>query len=222
MTRITNRLFSRMLSNKGYTIDQTILIVAIIAILITLVIVTVGWQLINRAGGTRAGAQIKQVEDANGQFFSDQRVWPTQALTANTSVSAMAVIANAAIPTASWLPNIDQARLHNLVPGFTITGAGVTAVVNHSMGAGGQVKQQQNIMAVVSADPRIVVQFAAVPLADAQEADRAIDGVAGFNTGRLVYGATACLNDTSGGAIALPAVQAASGNVFVCYGANSI
>ena len=92
MKFMTNRLFSRFLSNKGYTIDQTILIVAIIAILITLVIVTVGWQLINRTSGTKAAAQVRQVEDANGQFFSAQRVGrPSTVVTGLPSTAATGV-----------------------------------------------------------------------------------------------------------------------------------
>lgn len=220
-----SRLFNRLLSNKGYTIDQTILIVAIIAILITLVIVTVGWQLINRAGGTRAGAQLKQVEDANGQFFSAQRVWPHQALTTSTPVNNMAALVNNNVPAASWQANVNQSDLRNLLPGFRVVGAGVTAAVNHNYGNGGAITQQANIMpaaAGVGGDVRLVVQFAGVPLADAMEADRAVDGAEGFNVGRVVYGATACLNNAVNGNVALPGAQAASGNVFVCYAANTV
>ena len=59
----------------GYTLDQTILIVAIIAILITLIVATIGWALLNRAGGTKLAAQLKQIEDANGLFFSSYNQW---------------------------------------------------------------------------------------------------------------------------------------------------
>jgi Tfp pilus assembly protein PilE len=216
-----NRLFSRMLSNKGYTIDQTILIVAIIAILITLVIVTVGWQLINRSSGTKAGAQLKQVEDANGQFFSDQRVWPHQAYTAPAPSPAnnMLALANNGITT--WAANVDATRLKNFLPGFRVTGG----VVQHSFGGNGAITEQANRYVAannIGTDLRLVVQFAAVPLADAREADRAIDGAEGFNTGRVVYGTTACLNATSGGPISNPGTQPTTGNVFICYAANTI
>lgn len=62
--------------NAGYTLDQTILIVAIIAILITLIVATIGWELLNRAGGTKLAAQFKQIEDSNGLFFANHGVWP--------------------------------------------------------------------------------------------------------------------------------------------------
>lgn len=218
----TSRLFNRMLSNKGYTIDQTILIVAIIAILITLVIVTVGWQLINRAGGTKAGAQLKQVEDANGQFFSGQRLWPHQALTTSTPTNNIAVLVNNSIPAASWQASVNQSDLRNLLPGFSITGAGVTSVVSHNFGNGGAITQQANVMSTAGTDTRLVIQFAAVPLADAKEADRAIDGEEGYNLGRVVYGTAACLNTTSGGNTTIPGTAATAGNVFVCYAGNTV
>lgn len=217
-------LFNRMLSNKGYTIDQTILIVAIIAILITLVIVTVGWQLINRSSGTKAGAQVKQVEDANGQFFSGQRVWPHQAITGTaTPTQNMQVLANNGITT--WQANINQGDLRNLIPGFKLTGT----AVYHGFGSGGIITQQANRYLSsmnVGTDARMVIQFAGVPLAEALEADRAIDGVEGFDVGRVIYGSAACLNATpttsaATGRVTAP-TQADSGNVFMCYAANTI
>lgn len=213
-----NRLFSRMLSNKGYTIDQTILIVAIIAILITLVIVTVGWQLINRAGGTKAGAQLKQIEDANGQFFSDQRTWPHAALsTGNSAVNAIYVLTG--IPT-TWASNIDTTRIKNLIPGFKLSGSTIT----HSFGGGGAITQMANTYpstANIGVGQRLVVQFAAVPIADAKEADRSIDGEENNATGRVLYGDAACLNTANGGAITAPTAPTKN-TVFVCYAANTI
>lgn len=223
MKLLKHRLFQRMLSNKGYTIDQTILIVAIIAILITLIIVTVGWQLINRTTGTKIGAQFKQVEDANGQFFSAQRVWPHQSLaTGNTQSTAMAVLINNNIPPASWATNISQKDLRNLLPGFKPSGTGTAATVAHNFGSGGLITQQANRLSTAGTDIRMVVQFASVPLADAIEADMVIDGAEGYNTGRLIYGAAACLNTTVNGASSVPTTQPTSGNVFVCYGGNTV
>ncbi len=213
------RLFNRMLSNKGYTIDQTILIVAIIAILITLVIVTVGWQLINRSSGTKAGAQVKQIEDANGQFFSSQRVWPHQALTSTaTATQNMQILANNGIST--WAANINQSDLRNLIPGFKLSGS----AIYHGFGSGGIITQQANRFLAsmnVGTDTRMVVQFAGVPLSEALEADRAIDGVEGFDVGRVIYGTSACLNGTAGGNVTAPS-EATGGTVFLCYAANTV
>jgi Tfp pilus assembly protein PilE len=222
-----NRLLSRISSNKGYTIDQTILIVAIIAILITLVIITVGWQLINRSSGTKAGAQLKQVEDANGQFYSGQHVWPQNALTtAGTPATTMAVLVNQTIPAASWAANIDQSNLRNILPGFRISGTGTSAVVYHGFGSGtstaNTITEQVNTMATAGPDQRLVVQFANMPLADAQEADKAIDGSIDATKGRVIYGTSACLNTTSGGASTIPSAQPTASLVTLCYAANTI
>lgn len=222
-----NRLLNRITSNKGYTIDQTILIVAIIAILITLVIITVGWQLINRSGGTKAAAQLRQIEDANGQFYSAQRVWPHLALTtAGTPVTNMAVLVNQAIPAASWAGNIDQSALRNILPGFRVTGTGTSTNVFHGFGGGSSstatLTQQVNVMSTTGSDQRLVVQVRDIPLAEAKEADKSIDGSTDATAGRVIYGTTNCLNSTFGGATTIPSAQPTSSLVTLCYGANTV
>ncbi len=222
MKLLKHRLFQRMLSNKGYTIDQTILIVAIIAILITLVIVTVGWQLINRTGGTKAAAQVKQIEDANGQFFSAHRVWPHEAYSA-PSVSAsnnMLALANNGITT--WRANVNPNNLKNLISGFAVTGG----AVNHNFGTGGAITMQparylsSGTDMGIGSDMRMVVQFASVPLAEAKEADQNIDGKEGYNTGRIIYGTNPCIG-TANGNVTAPS-EASSGNVYMCYAGNTV
>jgi hypothetical protein len=219
MTRLFNRLFKRTLSHQGYTIDQTILIVAIIAILITLVIVTVGWQLINRTSGTKVASQVRQIEEANGQFFSTHRVWPHQAytspgVTANNNMLALA--ANSAITT--WVsPPVDTANLRNLLEGYTVE----SGAINHTIGSGGAITEQP---ALVDAQQRMVVQFASVPYAEAAEAEKAIDNSTTpettYNTGRVRFGTSTCFG-SAGGALATQ-TAATSGNVFLCYVANAI
>lgn len=223
MKLLKHRLFQRVTSNKGYTIDQTILIVAIIAILITLVIVTVGWQLINRTGGTKAAAQVKQIEDANGQFFSQHRVWPHEAYTAPTVSAAnnMLALANNGITT--WRGNINTSNLRNLVSGFSVSGG----TVRHTFGGGGGITMHANRYIAsmgIGTDNRMVIQFVDVPFAEAQEADQNIDGEEGYNTGRLIYGTFSgggCLNTTAGGNVSTP-TQATTGNVTMCYAANTV
>lgn len=227
MKKTFQRLFNRMLSNKGYTIDQTILIVAIIAILITLVIITVGWQLINRTSGTKAGAQFKQVEDANGTFFSDQRVWPHQgqAAATPTATSNMAILTGAVSGT-DLGASINKSKVRNQLPGFKVTGTGPSAVTSHNFGNGGAITQMNGTYpasANVGTDNRLVIQFASVPLNDAKEADIAIDGAEGYNTGRLIYRAsTNCLPASAGSTATVDTTQPTSANVNVCYAANTI
>ncbi len=227
MTSKFNRLFQRMLSNKGYTIDQTILIVAIIAILITLIIVTVGWQLINRTSGTKAGAQLKQVEDANGQFFSAHRVWPSASQPSSvtpTPTQNMAALVNNDVAASAWNASVRQGELRNLLPGFKITGTGLGTVIYHNFGSSANaiVSQQVNTVSSLGSDRRLVVQFRDVPLSDAEEADEAVDGAKDATQGRVFYGTSACMNSTYGGAATVPSAQPTDSTVYLCYGANTV
>ncbi len=69
-------LKKNLLAQPGYTLDQTILIIAIIAILITLIILTVGWSFINRASGTRLANQLGDMKDAVSGYFGQHKQWP--------------------------------------------------------------------------------------------------------------------------------------------------
>ena len=214
------KLKSRLGGNQGYTIDQTILIVAIIAILITLIIITVGWQLITRATGTKLAAQMRQVEDANGQFYSTQHMWPQDSYTGATAALNAVVLANQ-FDSSKWAATVDQSKLSNLVPGFDST----ATEVDHNLGGGGAVSEQVNTVANVGLGTGkfLVVQFANVGYGDASEADQAIDGGAGDNKqGRLVYSANACLNSTYGGAMPSISDSPTGGSVYACYVANAI
>jgi len=216
-------LKQRLASNRGYTIDQTILIVAIIAILITMIIVTIGWQLISRSSGTKLGAQLRQIEDANGQFYSVQHMWPHQAYSSPTADNNMAVLVNR-IATSSWNTAVNQGALTNLLPGM---GYDTTAgAVQHSFGSGGgTVAQQVNVASNwgLGTGRYLVVRLTHVPLAEAAEADSAIDGEDTPGSGRLVYGTNDCLNATAGGtAPSMPSTAPTTGAAYLCYAANTV
>ncbi|NBV54212.1 MAG: hypothetical protein EBR79_00645 [Proteobacteria bacterium] len=207
----------------GYTIDQTILIVAIIAILITLIIVTIGWQLINRSSGTKLGSQFRQVEDANGQFYSGQRMWPHQAISSATGDNNMLALANALPSGVTWAASVSTADLRNLLPGFAVA----SSQVRHNYGTGGAIMQMPGTVAnwgVSGSNQYMVIQFGNMPVNEAQEADRAIDGVQNAASGRLVYQPTAssCLPATVGAAAPTPSAVGSSNVVNVCYAANTV
>lgn len=211
-------------STAGYTIDQTILIVAIIAILVTIIIISVGWALLSKAGGSKLASQLRQIEDANGQFYADQHLWVYQAITTPSAVNNM--LALTGTPTAAWQSAVNTNEIKNLVPGFRVAGT----AVNHSFGAGGAITLQygtpnatQNT-SVPSANTYLVVQFASVPVAEADRADQAIDGAADYKTGRLVYSTASCVPAAAGGAMPniTPATAPTTGSVNVCYIANLI
>lgn len=64
----------------GFTLDQTILVVAVIAVLATIIISSVAWNVLNRANATKLNAHLTQINDAIGQFYQDNDyTWPQNA-----------------------------------------------------------------------------------------------------------------------------------------------
>lgn len=209
--------------NLGYTIDQTILIVAIIAILITLIIATVGWDLINRAGGTKLAAQMRQVEDAAGQFYAQHQVWPYQASTAGNRWDIQPLVLANAGAGYTLNANVDSTEVKNLISGFDYDGTNV----NHGFGAGGiinMVVNQAPNSAGIGANQYFIVQMNGVPINEVEEADEAIDGSIDPVTGRMFYRSSGnCATDNSfapapGGNV----LVGGTSNVNVCYAANLI
>jgi type II secretory pathway pseudopilin PulG len=178
-------------SRQGYTIDQTILIVAIIAILITLVIVTIGWTLLNRTGGTKLASQLGQIDDAVAQFYDTNRAFPTD----------LAGLQNAGLTTfrvngSAYLNDFGgDVQIRQIATG-TAQPAGLTASTNY-----------------------LWVQQQSIPLAEARRADESIDGVFAGNAGRvnIVNSATATCPSPAqaAGFTATPSAT----TVTVCYAA---
>lgn len=210
-------------STAGYTIDQTILIVAVIAILITLVIASVGWDLLNRTGGTKLASHMRQLEDSNGTFYARMRQWPDDALAANASaINNVAILSTtnngaALVPAGGTIDN----KHNNLIPGFERDGT----TMQHGFGAGGDILQQRVNLGAIALSTSftkgsyMIIEFDDVPVSEAQEADEAVDGEADPDTGRLII-----VDQTAGytcGA-AYDAADAADAKVDVCYIANLI
>ncbi len=210
----------------GYTIDQTILIVAIIAILITLVIATVGWDLINRTGGAKLAAQMRQLEDSTGQFFAQHSVWPHLSMSgALTQAHLVEALTGDLTAPAAFLTMVDPAKISNYIPGFEHTGANVL----HGFGAGGNILGKVGVPDALfnlgnNTSTYIVYQMEGMPIAEVIEADDAIDGGDGWNTGRIFWAAdgTSCTGAGVTGAIAAMGAEPTSSIVNVCYAANVI
>ena len=202
-------------SIAGYTIDQTILIVAIIAILITIIIATVGWDLINRAGGSKFAAQMRQMEDSTGQFFAQHRVFPVDASTGTLVVregNVMRVLAgDAAGGGLTYAANIDTTAMRNTIAGVARAGN----VFSHTFGGGGTITAHAAAApaaTLLGTNTYLVFQFDDVPLAEALEADETIDGNVSNTVGRVVYRNT--------GACDVGGAAATNSTVNVCYFAN--
>lgn len=215
---------ARLKNTGGYTIDQTILIVAIIAILVTLIILSVGWQLINRTSGTKLASQFKQIEDANGLYYASYRVWPDDGYTDGDNEDDT-MVSLAGGPGLTAAPTVVNPR--NLIPGFVVT-AGPNGNVQHNFSSGGLIKM------VRLDDPygehqgqHFVVEFQGVPFSEAVEAELAIDAAGddaniNFTTGRIVAEddvAGDCLDNTVDAAPVRGTTEEGA-MVTVCYVAN--
>lgn len=163
---------SKLARMAGYTIDQTILIVAVIAILITLVIASVGWDILTRAGGTKLASNLRQIEDSIGMYYSDNGgIWPPNAVALTTGGTSG----------------------KNYVPGFAATG-GTATTLDHDFGAGGTITLTvvTNTAANtpcpgVSGAAFQHIALSAIPETEAVRADASVDGEDGNAAGRMYW-----------------------------------
>jgi hypothetical protein len=207
----------------GYTIDQTILVVAVIAILITLIIASVGWDLITRAGGTKLASYLTQIEQANGTFFGRHRMWPDTALDAggvavsNIDDNIRVLQENIFAAGNRW----DQNH-QNLLPGFS--NDGVNLLSGYGDGIADTITQDR--VDLTAASPSAdqvsgiswVITLNNVPIEEAQRADIGIDGAEDFANGRVTVMQDGSPCDNLG----VPAVVGVDATTTVCYIANAI
>lgn len=161
----------------GYTIDQTILIVAVIAILVTMIVGSVGWDLLTRAGSTKLQSHLVQFENAAGLFFSQYSMWPHQASAtpADGNVNFRTLIDETALQPAMQ----GSGQFRNYLPAYVVD----AGVVNHPFGAGtGAVTLDTD---VDGGQTYVVFEMTAVPAEEFNRADDSIDGRLGFQTGRI-------------------------------------
>ncbi len=176
-------LKSNMKKAAGYTIDQTILIVAVIAVLITLIIASVGWDLLNRTSGTKLASYLKQIEEANGAFYARQGVWPHIAVADITSSSSLTNIAVLASPEAVTGTNQYAERWKPYLSGFDVAPSGLA--VAHQFGSGGAIGQE--VDGCDDGKNHLVIELANVPLTEITNADETIDGEIDETAGRVKY-----------------------------------
>jgi type II secretory pathway pseudopilin PulG len=187
-------------SRQGYTIDQTILIVAIIAILITLVIITIGWTLLTRTTGNKLASYMTQMDTAINSFYNDNRRFPATG-------DGIAAFQTAGL---SKFRQDGTSFRHEIGgPDGTVRLINPAASLAAVPGGG-----------VATGQPHIVIEFTEVPLAEANQADISMDGVAGFNIGRVYTTQSTC---EDGANMRAPAAAAAGSiDVTVCYVAQRV
>lgn len=163
---------------RGYTIDQTILIVAVIAILITMIIASIGWDLLARAGGTKLASHLRQFEIAVGQFYAKHSVWPHQA-GGSTGVGSGGANFRA-LMTSRIVDESYSSEIENYLPSYDST----QEPVQHNFGGGGDVtldeEQEPN-----TNQTYLTFTLIGVPKKEYEEADKKIDGDVNYHSGRV-------------------------------------
>lgn len=173
----TTTMTQTLRRQAGYTIDQTILIVAVIAILVTMIVGSVGWDLLTRAGSTKLQSHLVQFENAAGSFFSQYNMWPQQASStpADTTVNFRTLIDETALQPAMQ----GAGNFRNYLPAYTVDGG----VVNHPFGSGnGTVGLTTD---VDGGQTYIVFEMTLVPSEEFNRADEGVDGRQDWQAGRL-------------------------------------
>lgn len=173
----TKQMTQTLRRQAGYTIDQTILIVAVIAILVTMIVGSVGWDLLTRAGSTKLQSHLVQFENAAGSFFSQYNMWPHQAseTPGDGTVNFRTLIDESALVDA--MENSGQFR--NYLPAYNVDGG----EVNHPFGAGtGTVEL---VTDVDGGQTYIVFEMTLVPAEEFNRADAGVDGREDWENGRL-------------------------------------
>jgi len=165
-------ILRKLLTRRGYTIDQTILIVAIIAILITLIIVTIGWTLLSRTSGSKMGSFTTQLDSAVNTYYGKNHVFP----------SALSDLNNDGL---IGFRNSGGTFYHDIGGSTGVVSMGqvaFTAAQAQALGVGGG-----------AAGTFLVTTFTAVPSAEAQEANKSVDNDdasasgTGWKTGHIYF-----------------------------------
>mgnify|MGYP006434462603 CR=1 FL=1 len=177
---MTQHNMSHVLKRQlGYTIDQTILIVAVIAILVTMIIGSVGWDLLSRAGGTKLQSHLVQMENSAGSFFAQYGLWPTD-VTDDGQNAMLALIRPDTTWTSGFSPKPGQFRTY--LPAYD---PGGPTAVEHSFGAGGEATIETEVQ---NGQTFLVYTLTNVPSQEYLTAEEGIDGDTEgnyFNDGRL-------------------------------------
>jgi hypothetical protein len=173
----TSTVATCLRDQRGYTIDQTILIVAVIAILVTMIIGSVGWDLLSRAGGTKLSSHLRQFETANGQFYAKHSLWAHQCVAGSDSFGAL--ISIDALDQ-SLMPGFQPSDFENLLPSYEFPAGGGT--VQHNFGSGGDITMD---VQAFSGQDYLAIRMTSIPKAEFEEADEGIDGALNAGEGRL-------------------------------------
>jgi hypothetical protein len=208
----------QFLAQPGYTLDQTILIIAIIAILITVIILTVGWKLLGNAAGTRLAGQLGDVKDALSGYYGQHQHWP-KGTTSNPTLDAAALAGF----------NDINGNTKNYLVGLLSNAGGVTHNLNLMANRNvllSQVNGSGSNWPGPTGSVYEVVEFQNISGSDFTAADAVIDAGDGGNQGKIrVIAAAGSAPGVGAGCFASsPAFVSSTvdnGYYDVCYAANN-
>lgn len=185
----------------GYTIDQTVLIIFLIAILVTVIVVSLGLNIITRGEGTRLASQLKQIESAIKRYEADIGVLPYQALcqSYNTCATGGWIIPE------YWGNSLATNNLHSSTPFFARwRGPYINAQFDTSAGGSNSWRLLHGLVSLPDpitqwnipliqiytlqgASPQpVIIMLSRISRPAAEEADRIIDGgTQDFTTGNF-------------------------------------
>ena len=174
----TKTMTQTLRRQAGYTIDQTILIVAVIAILVTMIVGSVGWDLLTRAGSTKLQSHLTQFENAAGSFFAQYNMWPTDAseTPGNPSTNFLTLIEEDALLDAME----GSGEFRNYLPAYSNDGSGE---VNHPFGAGTGIVTVDEV--ADGGQTYLVFEMTLVPSEEFNRADEGVDGREDYQNGRI-------------------------------------
>jgi type II secretory pathway pseudopilin PulG len=186
-----------LMNRRGYTIDQTILIVAIIAILITLVIVTLGWTLLSRTSGSKLGSFTDQLTQAINVYYGSHGQLPAALSDLNTD-------------------NLIKFRNDGTTFYHDIGGATGTVALGTQTG----INETTFKIGTATSASYLVVTFTDVPVSEANEALKSVNGDV-TKAGHMVALSSAtgsCTQATMSGKVA----TASTAKGIVCFIAQRV
>tara|TARA_Y100001960_G_C14596461_1_gene788398 strand:- start:277 stop:864 length:588 start_codon:yes stop_codon:yes gene_type:complete len=158
---------TRFAKVAGFTLDQTILVVAVIAILATIIISSVAWEVLTKANSTKLTAHLNQIGESVGQYYQDTHptegpyIWPDNAGKLEAYLAGYSKDGN---------------NLNTPLGGSTLAVLSFPSTYEQKLSAsgntgGGACSSSDN-------DCYITVQITNIPLQEVEAANEAIDGAA--------------------------------------------
>ena len=176
------KLFKKLFgSQAGVAVDELILATTMVAGIGTFTVAAMNWDSFSVSSTSivhdQMVSQLKQVEEANYNFYVTHRMWPHQTTDGDWANNASALVT----PSVMRYPYRAMTTFNNLLPNFTVRGRNYN--LRHGFGKGGNVMQRP----IKTAEGTFIeVIFENIPFEDAKKIDAKIDGKYNPTAGRVM------------------------------------